>query len=70
MRSFNGGERWPGKKAGRALALRGKHFFALIFFGSFLDQAKKEQNLIKSTNSADRNAVLEHKQLALGELHL
>jgi len=29
------------KRRAGAMALRGKHHFALIFFGTFLDQAKK-----------------------------
>ena len=34
----------PKKTRGGARASAGKHVFFLIFFGSFLDQAKKEQN--------------------------
>jgi hypothetical protein len=34
------------KKRGGVRACAGKHVFFLIFFGSFLDQAKKEQRII------------------------
>jgi hypothetical protein len=37
----------PAKKRGVRGHCARKHFFALIFFGSFLDQAKKEQNEVK-----------------------
>ena len=35
----------PGKNAGERWAGALKHVFSLIFFGSFLDQAKKERSV-------------------------
>jgi len=39
--------RWPGPKAGRALASAGKHFWALIFFVLFASRQKVHKQTLR-----------------------